>query len=203
MPKRKGNFNAWRLETLADPINAANYLSAALEDSPEIFLDAIKDVIQSGSVSRVAEKAKVTRESLYRSFSATGNPTLETLSSVLNALGLKLAGVAPDTGAYAGSSATGSVAATPKPRRKSRRRGSALNPIRQLSFPFSATAATTSAVATVNVAKVGDIGKIGVTQDHLGTITVPRIGTEGSSDKWLIYPFTQPIPLAPTYAYAQ
>lgn len=95
MPKRTGDFNSWRLEKLADPVKAANYLNAALEDSPDVFLDAIKDVIQARKVSTVAKQAGLTRESLYRSFSANGNPTLETLRSVLKALDLKISGVVP------------------------------------------------------------------------------------------------------------
>jgi len=91
MPKRTGDYNAWRLEKLADPVNAAHYLNAALEDSPDIFLDACADVIRAREqVSKVARRAGVTRESLYRSFSASGNPTLNTLHSVLNALQLQL-----------------------------------------------------------------------------------------------------------------
>ncbi len=91
MPKRSGDFDAWRLEKLSDPVNAAHYLNAALEDSPEVFLDAFKDVIQARKqVSKIARDAGVARESLYRSFSARGNPTLEMLYSVLKALDLDL-----------------------------------------------------------------------------------------------------------------
>jgi probable addiction module antidote protein len=124
MPKRKGNFNAWRLEKLADPVNAANYLSAALEDSPDIFLDAVKDVIQATSVSKIAQKANLTRESIYRSFSATGNPTLETLTSVLDALGLKLSKIAPRCGSLTSSSPlSGSATRRHNGRSKYGRRG--------------------------------------------------------------------------------
>ena len=93
MPKRKrtGDFNAWRLEKLSDPVNAAHYLNAALEDSPDVFLDACKDVIQARKqVSKIARAAGVRRESIYRSFSSSGNPTLDVLYSVLKALELDL-----------------------------------------------------------------------------------------------------------------
>ncbi len=78
------------LEALQDPEEAANYLNVALEDSPEMFRKACLNVIQARQVAKVAKKAGVTRENLYRSFSATGNPTLETLHSVLQAVGLSL-----------------------------------------------------------------------------------------------------------------
>lgn len=79
------------LEALQDPEEAANYLNVALEDSPEMFRKACLNVVQARQVATVAKKAGVTRENLYRSFSATGNPTLETLHSVLQAVGLDLA----------------------------------------------------------------------------------------------------------------
>jgi probable addiction module antidote protein len=78
------------LEALQDPQEAANYLNVALDDSPEMFRKACLNVIQARQVAKVAKRAGVTRENLYRSFSATGNPTLETLHSVLQALGLSL-----------------------------------------------------------------------------------------------------------------
>ena len=78
------------LEALSDPDEAAHYLNAAIEDSPEMFLKALRNVAQSRQMTNVAKRAGVTRESLYRATSLTGNPTLDTLSSVLGALGLKI-----------------------------------------------------------------------------------------------------------------
>lgn len=70
---------------------AAKYLSAAIDDSREAFLVALRDVAEANKIARVAEEAQVNRESLYRTLSKEGNPTLETLSAVLDALGLKMA----------------------------------------------------------------------------------------------------------------
>jgi probable addiction module antidote protein len=83
------------LAVLADPIEASAYLNAALEDSPHAFLKALKNVAQARQMTRVAKDAGIQRETLYRSFSEQGNPTLETLSSVLAALGMKLS-ISPD-----------------------------------------------------------------------------------------------------------
>jgi len=95
MPKRSGDFGAWRSKKLAEPANAAHYLNAALEDSPEIFLAAVKEVIKAReSVTAVAGLAGVAPETIHRTFSSSGNPTLDTLSSVLGVLGLKLS-IAP------------------------------------------------------------------------------------------------------------
>ena len=41
-------------------------------------------------MQRVAERAGVTRESLYRSLSPRGTPTVKTLAAVLKAVGLRL-----------------------------------------------------------------------------------------------------------------
>lgn len=90
MPKRTGNFDAWRLQKLTDPENAAIFLNAALQDSLDIFLEALGDVVQARNVSAVAKTVGMARESIYRSFSLTGNPTLDKLGSVLGAVGLKI-----------------------------------------------------------------------------------------------------------------
>ena len=46
---------------------------------------------QARQVAKVAQDAGIQRESLYRALSEDGNPTLETLTAVLEALGLRLA----------------------------------------------------------------------------------------------------------------
>jgi probable addiction module antidote protein len=55
-----------------------------------VFLKALKKVAQARQMTKVAQEAGVQRETLYRSLSENGNPTLETLSSVLHALGMEL-----------------------------------------------------------------------------------------------------------------
>lgn len=89
MPKRTSSYRARLLEDLLNPSEAANYLNAALQDSPTMFLDALKDVAQAHQVAKVAKQAGVTRENIYRSLSRTGNPTWDTLHSVLTVLGLE------------------------------------------------------------------------------------------------------------------
>ena len=83
------------LTALLDPVEASAYLNAALEDSPEAFLKALKNVAQARTMAQVAKEAGIQRETLYRAFSEQGNPTFETLSSVLGALGMKLS-IAPN-----------------------------------------------------------------------------------------------------------
>ncbi|HZL28804.1 MAG TPA: addiction module antidote protein [Acidobacteriaceae bacterium] len=89
MPKTS-SYRESLLKSLEDPIEAVAYLNAGLEDSIESFLKALKNVAQAHQMKRVAEAAGVQRESLYRSLSEQGNPTLVTLDAVLKAVGLKI-----------------------------------------------------------------------------------------------------------------
>jgi probable addiction module antidote protein len=73
---------------LANPETAAAYLSETQKNSPENFLTALKHVAQARKMAAVARESGVQRETLYRSFSEQGNPTWETLTSVLSAVGV-------------------------------------------------------------------------------------------------------------------
>ena len=76
---------------LLDPVEAAEYLNAALEDgSQEVFLMALKDVANAKGISEIARETKLNRENLYRILSTQGNPKLKSLNSVLHSVGLKL-----------------------------------------------------------------------------------------------------------------
>lgn len=92
MPKRTKSYADWLGSKLSDPKRAARFLNAAQEDSAEMFLKALRKVAaaQPCPMSELAEAAKVSRESLYRMMSETGNPTYDSLKGILNAMGLKL-----------------------------------------------------------------------------------------------------------------
>ena len=79
-------------KSLIDPVEAAEYVNAALEDgSQEIFMMALKDVADARGISQLARQSNLNRENLYRIFSTKGNPKLTSLNSVLHSMGLKLA----------------------------------------------------------------------------------------------------------------
>jgi probable addiction module antidote protein len=90
MPKRTTDFRADLLEDLADPREAAHYLNAALDDSEQIALVALRDIAEARQMSRVAGEAGVSREALYRMLRRTGNPTYSSLMGILGALGLRI-----------------------------------------------------------------------------------------------------------------
>ena len=78
-------------EDLVDPVEAAEYLNAALEDGlQEVFLIALKDVANAKGISEIARMTNLNRENLYRILSTKGNPKLTSLNSVLHSVGLKL-----------------------------------------------------------------------------------------------------------------
>ena len=78
-------------DRLADPEQAAKYLTACYEEGPDVFLQGLRDVVDAqGGMSRTARLAGLNRESLYRQLSRRGNPSLGSLNAVLATLGLKL-----------------------------------------------------------------------------------------------------------------
>ena len=87
------NYQTDLLESLKDPAEAAEYLNAALEDGePEVFLLALRDVVDSyGGMAKLAASTALNRESLYRMLSTKGNPEFFSLSTVLSAVGFRLA----------------------------------------------------------------------------------------------------------------
>lgn len=79
----------------ADPEMADLYLAAALEEAnlpggQFALLAALRHIAEAQGMAKVAEKAGMPRESLYRALSPRGNPTIKTLLAVLSAAGLQL-----------------------------------------------------------------------------------------------------------------
>jgi DNA-binding phage protein len=67
------NYRESLLDALQDPSEAAAYLTSALEEGDSaVFLRALRDVVN--------------RENLYRMLSARGNPRLDSLTALLDAL---------------------------------------------------------------------------------------------------------------------
>jgi len=83
-------------EKLRDPAEAATYLNTALEEyekdqDSEAFLLALRTVAESRcGLTELAKKTNLNRQHLYRTSSCKGNPRLNTLEAVLQALGFRL-----------------------------------------------------------------------------------------------------------------
>lgn len=90
MPKRTADYHSWLIKKLVEPREAERYLKVAMEDSPEMFLKALRNVAEAHKMAKVAERAGVNRESLYKTLSEDGNPRYGTLNSILQSLGIEL-----------------------------------------------------------------------------------------------------------------
>ena len=79
----------------ADYLNSAEaiaaYLDAYLEDStPEELRNALDNVARSHGISDLARRSGISRPGIYKALGHDGNPSFETVRSILNAMGLKL-----------------------------------------------------------------------------------------------------------------
>jgi probable addiction module antidote protein len=76
---------------LSSEADIVDYLKIWMEDgTPQEIARAIGDVARSKGMSDIARKTGLGRQALYNALSENGNPTLETLTAVLDALGLQL-----------------------------------------------------------------------------------------------------------------
>ena len=72
------------------------YLEAAFEDGdPQLVTAALGDIARSRGMTKIALKAGLGRESLYKALSRDGNPALATVLKVMQALGLRLSVTRP------------------------------------------------------------------------------------------------------------
>lgn len=78
-------------EHLEDEQAIIEYLTIVLEENDTAaFLDALNTVARARGMTQIAKEAGVNRESLYKSLSDGAAPRFDTITKVLNALGIKL-----------------------------------------------------------------------------------------------------------------
>jgi probable addiction module antidote protein len=63
-------------------------------DDPAFIAKALGTIARARGMSRIAKKAGLSRESLYKALSAEGNPEFGTIIRVMQALGLKFSIIA-------------------------------------------------------------------------------------------------------------
>ena len=72
------------------PENAAQFLTVALErKNPERILQVLREIARTRGMSKVAERAGLRRESLYRSLAPGALPRFETILNIVLALGIE------------------------------------------------------------------------------------------------------------------
>jgi len=78
-------------EHLTDADTQLAYFSEALESGHKgLILRALNTIARARGMTALAKDTGVKRTALYAALSDDGNPTLETLLAIINALGLKL-----------------------------------------------------------------------------------------------------------------
>lgn len=92
------DFRQYMIEQLrSHPEDIETYIETAVEDyendkDKSAFLLALRTVAEAkASMTELSRKTKLTRSALYKALSPSGNPRLETIWSILNALGYSLA----------------------------------------------------------------------------------------------------------------
>ncbi len=70
------------------------YLNAILdENDPALLASALGDIAKARGMTQIAQAAGIGRESLYKALRDGASPRFDTISRVLNALGIKLVAV--------------------------------------------------------------------------------------------------------------
>jgi len=85
-------YHDYLVKHLADPAEAAAYLNAAAEERDlKYLLKALRNVVEAqGGVGALARKTKLSRTTLYKTLSATGNPEVATLDAILAVYGIRI-----------------------------------------------------------------------------------------------------------------
>jgi len=91
MAKKKSKTSPYDSAEYLDTSEAINaYMEEALEtDDPAFIARALGNIARARGMSRIAKKAGLSRESLYKALGAEGNPEFGTVIRVMQALGLK------------------------------------------------------------------------------------------------------------------
>ena len=88
MTEKLTTFDA--AEVLKSDQSIADFMAAAFEtNDPAYIAHALGVVARAKGMTQIASQTGLSREQLYRSFSAEGNPTLRTTLAVMKALGIE------------------------------------------------------------------------------------------------------------------
>ena len=89
MAKKLTNYDP--AEDLGSKKAIAVFMAEAFETDDSAYIaHALGVVARAKGMSEIASRTGLSREQLYRSFSAKGNPTLKTTLAVMKALNIKL-----------------------------------------------------------------------------------------------------------------
>ena len=85
-------YHDYLVKRLADREEASAYLNSVAEDGDlKALLKAIRNIVEAqGGVGALAKKAKLSRTTLYKTLSETGNPAVGTLKTILDVYGIRI-----------------------------------------------------------------------------------------------------------------
>jgi len=84
-------------EDLGSSEAIAVFVAEAFETNDVAYIShALGVVARAKGMAEIAKRTGLSREQLYRSFSAEGNPTLKTTLAVMKALGIELTAKVPN-----------------------------------------------------------------------------------------------------------
>ena len=90
--KRTVSHHRYLVKHLADRVEAAAYLDAVAQDGDvKALLKALRNVVKAqGGVGALAKTTKLSRTTLYKTLSPSGNPAVNTLDAILAVYGIRL-----------------------------------------------------------------------------------------------------------------
>jgi len=89
MAEKLSNYDP--AEDLGSDDAIATFMAEAFETEDAAYIaHALGVVARAKGMTQIAKDTGLSREQLYRSFSATGNPTLKTTIAVMKSLGIEL-----------------------------------------------------------------------------------------------------------------
>lgn len=94
MAKKLVEFKKFLIEELKDPKLAVAYLNEHFRyrgpDRKKHLLLGIKNVVEAQGFTALARQSGISRRTLYQAFSEEGNPTVETLLTLLDTIGINI-----------------------------------------------------------------------------------------------------------------
>ena len=90
--KRTVSHSAYLIKHLAKPSEAAAYLNSVAEDGDiKALLKALRNVVAAqGGVGKLAKAVNMSRTTLYKTLSPSGNPEISTLDTILKFYSIRI-----------------------------------------------------------------------------------------------------------------
>lgn len=90
--KRTISHHSYLVKHLEKPGEAAAYLNSVAEDGDlQFLLKALRNVVEAqGGIGKLAKAVKMSRTTLYKTLSPSGNPEIATLEAILSVYGIRL-----------------------------------------------------------------------------------------------------------------